>query len=51
VLNNVSRDLRIVNLAPRHGADAKPMDVITQESVQVRLVMKPCDVRLLNIQL
>lgn len=50
LLNNISKDLRIVNLEPCQGSDEKLMDMITQEVAPARLVMEPCDVRLLNIQ-
>ncbi len=47
VLNNVSKDRRIVTLKPNACPISKFMDVITRRSVYKELTLKPCDVRVL----
>ena len=48
LLNNVSKDQRLVNLKFREGQQGRFRDVMTRQAEQTRFVMQPCDVRLLT---
>lgn len=48
VMNNVSKNRRVVTLKPVPGQSGRIVDVITRQAAQTRITMDPCDVRLLR---
>ncbi len=49
VLNNVSKDPRVVHVKARNGQRIRVKDRITKTSVQSEMTLAPCDVRLLSV--
>jgi beta-galactosidase len=47
LLNNVSKGRRVVILKPNGKSISRIVDVLTRQSVQTKLTLEPCDVRML----